>query len=150
MKIKVIGNALLALMIITGPGCATMSSRHELWPWESRVYPAIRADGKAFWVFASGQAGMTLTPSPWGRLACRTIVPLCYLVDMPVSLVTDTLMLPVDVYQTDWQQVRDREHQQNLTLEDRRRIRDDNLRQQEESNQAFEAIGDPGSPQPQR
>jgi uncharacterized protein YceK len=103
-------------------------------PDDVRIYPATRTDGAWFWACVSGNSIFQEKSSGVGRFASYTVVPLCFLIDMPVSLVTDTLMLPLDMYHTDWPQVRERraveremKYQQSLTLEDRQRIRNENL-----------------------
>lgn len=58
------------------------------------------------------------------------------LVDMPVSLVTDTVFLPYDVYRA----YRPREEQwDDSALERRRAIRDTKIQEQEKSNKPSEA-----------
>ena len=134
---KMIQNVIIVLMTLAITGCGTIMGRQDFSPGDIRTYPATRTDGAWIWACVSGNSIFQEKGSGMERLAGRTVVPFCFLIDLPVSLVTDTLMLPVDIYHTDWQQVherraveRDMKYQESLTLEDRQRIRDENLRKQ--------------------
>ena len=153
---KLAQTVIIAVAILAGAGCGTIISRPIPTYVGQGIYPATRTDGNLFWACASGNSVFQEKGSGVVPLAGYTVVPLCFLLDMPISLVTDTIMLPIDIHNTDWQQVRERravdremEYQQSLTLEDRKRIRDKNQQKQMESNKALQAIGDK-SPQPER
>lgn len=78
---------LLSVMICSG--CATITSRQMLDPM---LYPSTKFD--AAWL------GEALFPSPQfnyfeGR--SYTLAAIC-IVDLPISLVTDTVLLPYDVW----------------------------------------------------
>ena len=152
---KLIPNVIIALVTLALSGCGTIMGRQDIAPGDIRTYAATRTDGAWIWACVSGNSIFQEKGTGMERLAGRTIVPLCFLVDVPVSLVTDTVMLPVDIYYIDWPQVQERraamkelEYQQSLTLEDRQRIREENLKKQNGSNQAAQAtapnVADPG------
>lgn len=85
---------LLALLQV---GCATVlvrSSKHEITPGP---YPATRYDGR---FIANGFTSDTRNGWTGDRMRVRDRVAILFLglLDMPFSLVTDTLCLPVDIF----------------------------------------------------
>lgn len=84
------------------------------------VYPATYLSGT--FVVAPWSEGGGLDPMPY-RLSLTAVG----IVDTPISLLTDTLCLPFDAFL--W--LRD---PSQLTLEERRHLRDTDLRQQRESD----------------
>ena len=96
MKMKkriVIG--MLGLMMISPLGCATRQVRSSATPVPTAVYPAVRTDCEMIGVCFDGGT-MFHSGGPVGKTVGYTIVPLCCIVDMPLSAVTDTLCLPRD------------------------------------------------------
>ena len=155
MKMKMIRNGCAALALLAVSGCGTVMSRPTPTYVAPGLYPATRTDGALFWTCVSGASVFQEKGSGLAPLAGYTVVPLCFLIDIPLSLVADTVLLPMDIYRTDWQAVRERraveremKYQQSLTLEDRQRLRDQNQENQKESNQAAHdtarKLADPG------
>lgn len=70
------------------------------------------------------------------------------LVDLPISLITDILFLPLDIWDYPAAYRAEIRRQKNLTLEQRREIRDAHIREQEKSNHAAQStapkVADPG------
>lgn len=89
--------ALLALAVCS-TSCATAFVRSD--PPDT-VYPATQLD--AGLILQSGIQGNPVLPSPRGErnsLPGRIVMTLGGLVDLPFSLVTDTLLFPFDLYRT--------------------------------------------------
>ncbi len=93
-KATVFLGLLLSLLQV---GCATVlvrSSKHEITPGP---YPATRYDGR---FIANGFTSDTRNGWTGDRMRARDRVAILLLglLDMPFSLVTDTLCLPVDIF----------------------------------------------------
>lgn len=120
--------AVTVLLCVTScllTGCGTLLVRPND-DFSGRLYPATVVDAFGFVDGCrSAQPG----------LAAQTGLSL------PFDMIIDTLCLPFDAYRTIT-------NKKDLTLEQRRELRDKQPKEQE-ANQRFEAIGDPGSPQPQ-
>ena len=81
-------------------GCGTIASRSEYrepeaWP----VYPGTHYDLTGITMCFSGTA-MGTSPSCGQKIAMYTLVPICLLVDLPISILLDTLLLPYDINHT--------------------------------------------------
>jgi uncharacterized protein YceK len=97
MKRKHILVGLFGLLMISPMGCATRQVRSAAVPVPTAVYPAIRTDCEMIGVCFDGGT-MFHGGGPVGKTMGYTVVPLCWIVDIPLSVVTDTLCLPRDVW----------------------------------------------------
>ena len=131
----------VSLLLVTS-GCGTIMSRPKPFEVQDGLYPATRTDGCLFWACITGNSVFQEKSTGWFiLLAGYTVVPLCFLADMPISFVTDTVMLPVDIHQSKERQqtdlldnARELRRQERLTLEDRRRLRDEAFKEQQKTS----------------
>lgn len=98
-----LGFVLLTTLIVALAlsGCGTIIGRgKQNWAGiEMGVYPATRTDAFLFWTCLTGNSVFQTHSSGLAApIAGYTVIPLCSLVDLPISLVTDTAMLPFDVH----------------------------------------------------
>jgi uncharacterized protein YceK len=94
------------MLMLTG-GCATINSRQSGPEKKEGVYPGIRYDAEFFWLCVTGNSVFQTHSSGWVvPFAGYTIIPLLTAVDMPISIVTDTLLLPFDIHQSSEQKQR--------------------------------------------
>ncbi len=91
MRDSIYTSLLIMLLVATG-GCATYSVRSgRVQPVvENGVYPATRTD---IALLAKGSILME-----GGPIMGYVVAPVGFLLDIPVSLLTDTVTLPIDVY----------------------------------------------------
>jgi uncharacterized protein YceK len=101
-KMKRTIQAVAAMAGLAGlSGCATIAGRQfpslRAEPSSTSYYPATVIDG---YVLAMGTAGLTSTDHDNGEIPSRVLglvmIPLG-VIDLPISLVTDTLLLPFDL-----------------------------------------------------
>jgi uncharacterized protein YceK len=138
---KIIPILVAATTILMSTGCGTFLGRGQqnVADIKQGVYPATRTDGTIFWLCITGNSVFQTHSSGWvAPLAGYTLVPFCFLIDLPISLVTDTVMLPIDIRKSKERQPADipdnpgeRRRQERLTLEDRRRLREEYLQKQQ-------------------
>jgi uncharacterized protein YceK len=95
---KAIHTGILALFVLTTSGCGTIMSRPKPFEVEDGLYPAIRTDGLAFWSCVTGDSLFQEKGGCLISAAGYTVIPLLFVVDMPISIVTDTVMLPFDIH----------------------------------------------------
>jgi uncharacterized protein YceK len=134
---------LMLAMVPLLTGCGTFLART---PWRDegilpRYYPATAVSG---YCVAMPFMSEDRTHKPWPQ---RTLVGMMGIVDLPISLVTDTICLPYDAFI-----YRGRAYHDTMTLEERREIRDAALREQEKANTTSDGIRQhaDGSPKPSR
>lgn len=122
MKIGLVPRMTMVLLLsLAVAGCGTIATRrpHALEP--RHVYRATAFDCRNLEDVVSPKHGATGINS----MIFRTLVGVFVLVDVPISLTTDTACLPWDIYQS-------RIHEEP-----------------KEPNPRLEAVGDPGSPPPE-
>lgn len=88
--------ALVALAACTN-SCATALVRSNDSP--PSIYPATQLDAEAIW--ESGVLGGPIFPMPHGErnnIPGRIMITLGGLIDLPISLAIDTVLLPFDLY----------------------------------------------------
>jgi len=129
MKLKAI--ILLLMLALLLSGCASAMSRafRQESPDIPRYYPGIYLDG----LFISTPFRHDDNDS----LPVRVGVACGALIDLPLSAIFDTIFLPVDIWAYEPQKEEPevfRSSPQQLTLEQRRQLRDAYLREQEKSN----------------
>ncbi len=150
----------LQWLLLTGAlcasGCATGLVRTQPEKPPPGLYPATKLDCGCF-IWGVGIRGSSSgSPEDAQRAGPlqRVMATLCGVLDLPFSLVTDTVFIPSDIRRIQQHKKRDvpieQKSQDELTLEERRQLRDMRLREQTRSNQASEAIGAETAPQPQR
>lgn len=89
---------LLALTVLLANGCATALVRSEKDCEEFAVYPATAFDGMWFKeVVIAGDPPFLMKKDTKLSLPRRFLYGIGGIIDLPVSLTTDTLMLPVDI-----------------------------------------------------
>ena len=92
---------LLMLSSLFFSGCGTFMAREGGISKDFKIYPATRADSEAIYVSVTGQSifqhGDCDNANWFGQTIGYTIVPICFLVDLPISLITDTVMFPFDL-----------------------------------------------------
>lgn len=89
--------ALLAIFVLSG--CGTIAARVRDTAPDVKVYPAATADAVLFYLACcTGFIHMEGKQSLGTTVAFRTVVPILAIVDTPISLVTDTIFLPYDLY----------------------------------------------------
>lgn len=97
---KIMPILVAATTILVNSGCGTFMGRGQqnVADIEQGIYPATRTDGTIFWLCITGNSVFQTHSSGWvAPIAGYTIVPFCFLIDLPISLVTDTVMLPADI-----------------------------------------------------
>lgn len=132
MRKLIIALALVTLL----SGCGTFIARTD-WRHEGggipAFYPASYVDGALL--------VSSCNPEIDGRSLPRRVgVGLLGVVDLPVSVVTDTLCLPLDIRDYFGSDQTERKGEDGLTLEQRRQLRDADLREQAKSNQAAQVV----------
>ncbi len=93
---KLIIIVLIAVFLINLSGCATIMLGLEDRNRKAKVYPATFANGELICECCSEKGAPFLMGyiSGWARIP----VILANTVDLPISITSDTLLLPVDVY----------------------------------------------------
>ncbi len=86
--------AMLILLILTG--CGTMGTRSGGKPNPWGIYPATRMDIGMVWYGVTGRSILSDGNGGSKLIGC-TVLPLCFLADIPVSMVTDTVMIYPDL-----------------------------------------------------
>ena len=86
-----LGLLAVAALLLCSSGCATIESRTRgVYPWNRYVYPATRMDfGDPFWPSCAGL---------WRYPPTILLGYVCIGADIPISLITDTALLPYDLY----------------------------------------------------
>ena len=77
-------------------GCATRQVRNARAPAPGGVYPAVRKDAEIVGACFAGDTGFHAS-GVFGKAIGYTVVPICWLLDMPLSAVTDTAWLAADL-----------------------------------------------------
>lgn len=95
-EMKKIIQVYLALFLMTiMAGCATYRVRNPDCRSVPHAYPAVEVDCRE-WIWEMGILG-NVCDAKLGWLT-RIAVVICSMVDLPISVVTDTLCLPWDLY----------------------------------------------------
>jgi len=97
MKRKRIVIGLLGVLTISSLGCATRQIRSSATPVPTAVYSAVRTDCEMIGVCFDGGT-MFHSGGPGAKTIGYTVVPLCWIVDVPLSAITDTVCLPRDLW----------------------------------------------------
>ena len=92
----------VVLLMSAVSGCGTVLSRPKPAVVQDGLYPATRTDGTLIWAgVTTGNCFFKQKGERWLYDAMGyTVIPLCFAVDIPFSIVTDTVMLPFDIYRT--------------------------------------------------
>jgi len=88
-------------MIMMLSGCGTILTRGPLARWNDKtsIYPATSWDANALYVVMSDP----LDEQQWYLdLPARPVIGGFWVVDLMPSLLVDTVMLPIDVFQIQW------------------------------------------------
>lgn len=99
MKIVPTLPVVLALVLLNS-SCATLLVRTDATDRNEHVYPATVVDAEGIWdCGVKGQHPMVIE-NPKARMNpfARTAFGLAFLIDMPFSIISDTVMLGPDVY----------------------------------------------------
>ena len=91
-----------AAAAIGSSGCATRQVRGGQSPAPGALYPAVRMDCEIVGACFTGNTGFH-SGGAVSKALGYTVVPLCWILDMPVSAVSDTVCLPWD-----WRREKDR------------------------------------------
>ena len=89
-----------AVAMLSLSGCATMMTRvpNEWSLPVQEAYPATRMDAGAIGACFRGETFFHHSDAGWiRRTAGYTIAPLFFIIDMPFSLVFDTIFFPFDI-----------------------------------------------------
>jgi len=92
-------NMILALSVLFTSSCATIFVRSDSTSKPVNVYPATRFDAEFMW--ESGVKGEPLLAIPNPNVKNGPVTRLAYIIggilDLPVSLLSDTIMIPFDL-----------------------------------------------------
>ena len=94
---KIIINILIAIFLINLLGCATATTRLENNSRDTKIYPATYSDGEVIYqVFTPKGIHFMMDEyfDGWSRIP----ILLFSTIDLPISITSDTLFLPWDVY----------------------------------------------------
>ena len=90
MHNPITARTLLVVLVVTLTGCSSIRSRYDTSAENWTVYPGIQRDGTDMVGTLSGEVKPEWTSA---------LVAPVLLADVPFSLVTDTLILPYDLYE---------------------------------------------------
>ncbi|WP_243374944.1 YceK/YidQ family lipoprotein [Geotalea sp. SG265] len=99
-KKYIMRKALFLIILLLTSSCGTIAARvsKENMP-PVTIYPATAADGFGFYLLCCTDFIHMEGKQPLGTtIALRTIFPALMLLDAPISLATDTALLPYDIY----------------------------------------------------
>ena len=90
--------AVLAILGAISPlGCSTQEVRGSNASVPTTIYPAIRNDCEMIVICYDGSSIFN-SGGPVAKMGGYTVVPLCWIIDMPLSAITDTVCLPKDLW----------------------------------------------------